>query len=89
MNREMIETADRLLGFDSRRLQREMTDGLDRWHHRREEAFRDGRAYLAATCVAFAMVAVSYLLAPTTNYRLADGVSYEKVEAQTFKLINR
>lgn len=74
----MIETTDRLLGFDSRRLQREMTDGLDRWHHRREEAFRDGRAYLAATCVAFAMVAASYLAAPTANYRQTGSLSYEQ-----------
>ena len=42
-------TVDRLRGFDSRRLQCEMTDGLAEWHRRRAEGVRNRRPSLRAS----------------------------------------
>ena len=75
-----VEVADRLRGFDSRRLQGEMTDGLAEWHRRRAESDRDIRYYLASIGIVLLMAPCFYLSASPCGYRLADGVSYHEVE---------
>lgn len=82
-------TVDRLRGFDSRRLQCEMTDGLAEWHRHCAEGARNRRLYLVATAIAFLMVSCAFRLAPTLDYRLADGESYQEVEALTNHLLGK
>jgi len=82
-------TVDRLRGFDSRRLQCEMTDGLAEWHRRRAEGVRNRRLYLLSVAIALLMVSCSFQLAPTLNYRLADGVSYQEVEDLTNHVLGK
>lgn len=89
MKDEISETVDRLRGFDSRKLQREMTDGLAAWHRRRAQSVRDRRQYLATACVMLLLVFCSYQMAPTHPYRLADGVSYEEVVALNNSMLGR
>lgn len=83
------ETIDHLRGFDSRKLQREMTDGLAEWQRRRAESARNRRQYLVTTCIMLLLISVSYRLAPTLNYRLADNKSYEEVETLTYHLLGQ
>lgn len=74
-----VKVADRLLGFDSRQLQRQMTDGLADWH-RRADAANNRRSYAATACVMLLLVQVCYLLTPSFNYRISnDNLSYDEV----------
>lgn len=57
-------------------------DGADLtlWCRQRAEGARNRRQYLASACIMLLLVSCSYQLAPTRNYLVADGVSYEEVE---------
>lgn len=89
MKDKVTETIDRLRDFDSQKLQQEMTVGLADWHLHRAETARNRRQYLATTCVMLLLISVSYQLAPTFNYRLADNRSYEEVETLTYHLLGQ
>jgi hypothetical protein len=89
MKDKVTETLDRLRGFDSRRLQCEMTDGLAEWQRRRAESARNRRQYLVTTCIMLLLISVSYRLAPTLNYRLADNKSYEEAASLTYYLLGQ
>lgn len=83
-----VKVADRLLGFDSRRFQRQMTDGLSDWHRRRNEVAHNRRLYAATTCVMLLLMQTSCLLAPTFNYRISnDDLSYAEVVDLNYSLL--
>ena len=85
-----VKVADRLLGFDSRQLQRQMTDGLADWHRRRNEVAHNRRLYAATTCVMLLLMQTSYLLAPTFNYRISnDNLSYAEVVDLNYSLLQQ
>ena len=73
MQNETTLLTDRLLGFDSRRLQREMTRGLGSWAHRHRETVLDRRTIVTTTCISLLMDSCASQMAPTPNYRLGDG----------------
>ena len=79
MSDKNTPTTDRLLGFDSRLLQQEMTKGLADWHRRRREAARSRRLVGLTSCLTLAMVSCVYQMTPTTDYRLDGAMSYEWV----------
>ena len=80
MKDRVTETIDLLRGFDSQRLQQEMTTGLPDWHRRRKEAAHNRRLYATTSCVMLLMVAGAFRLAPTLDYRISnDGTCYEEV----------
>ena len=85
-----VKVADRLLGFDSRRFQRQMTDGLSDWHRRRNEVAHNRRLYAATTCVMLLLVQVCYLLTPSFNYRISnDNLSYDEVVDLNYSLLQQ
>ena len=89
MNDKNTPTVDRLLGFDSRRLQREMTAGLADWHRRRREATLDRRFVGTALVIASLMVTVTHQVAPTLNYRLDGDTSYEQTVEMNNAILGR
>lgn len=87
MKDRVTETIDLLRGFDSRRLQQEMTTGLPDWHRRRKEEAHNRRLYAATTCVMLLLVLASFHLAPTLNYSAADGVNYGQVKSLAYNML--
>lgn len=83
MNRDGIsleEMLDRLAAeAQVRRLAQRDGADLPLWCRRRAEVARNRRHYLAFACIMLLLVSCSYQLAPTRNYLVADGVSYEEV----------
>lgn len=90
MEEKKLEVVDRLLGFDSRQLQRQMTHGLADWHRRHDEATRNRRLYAATACVMLLLVQACYLLTPSFNYRISnDDLSYAEVVELNYSLLQR
>lgn len=89
MENEIREKTDPLYGYDTREFQRRMVEGLEDWLCRRREKARDRRLYLATTCVMLVLVSVAYRLAPTADYRLAEGVSYEELVEINNKMLEQ
>ena len=87
MRNDTTEIMDRLLGFDSRQFQRQMTDGLDEWCRRRRDAVKDRKVHKRVTCVMGLLVLGCWLAAPTRDYSLAEGVSYGEAEALTTEML--
>lgn len=69
--------------------ERILVEGLEDWLCRRREKARDRRLYLATTCVMLVLVSVAYRLAPTADYRLAEGVSYEELVEINNKMLEQ
>ena len=89
MEEKKLEVVDRLLGFDSRQLQRQMTHGLADWH-RRADAANNRRSYAATACVMLLLVQACYLLTPSFNYRISnDALSYDEVVELNYSLLQR
>lgn len=89
MQDKKTELIDKLLGFDSRELQRKMTEGLEEWCNQRREALRTRKLCTAATCVMLLTVLCSYYLAPTASYRIDERQSYEGVVTLVGKMLER
>lgn len=89
MKDKVTETLDRLRGFDSRKLQQEITVDLTDWHRHCAEAARNRRQYMATACIMLLLISASHRLAPTHNYRLADNKSYEEAASLTYYLLGQ
>lgn len=89
MQNKTTNLTDRLLGFDSQRLQREMTQGLGSWAHRHRETVLDRRTIVTTTFISLLMVSCASQLVPTTNYRLGDGQTYEGAVALANYLLEK
>ena len=77
------ELIDKLLGFDSKKFQQQMTEGLAEWHRKQRERDILVRSYVISF-VFVAMVAVPTLMFPrTTTYRLDEGATIDEVVAMT------
>ncbi|MBR0169757.1 MAG: hypothetical protein IJQ14_02825 [Bacteroidales bacterium] len=83
MQDKQTELIDKLLGFDSKKFQQQMTEGLEEWHRKQRERDILVRSYVFSF-VFVAMVAVPTLMFPrTTNYRLDEGATIDEVVAMT------
>lgn len=82
------ETIDRVMGFDSRKLQREMTVGLADWCRKKEEESRARRLYLATLGAVLLLAVPAYGLAPVKDYRLDSRTCYEKVMTTTNNILS-
>lgn len=87
-NVKTLKTEDRLRGFDSQRLQMEMTDDLGTWFRRREENTHELRGYLSTSLLMLLLAGATHLFTPTTNYRVGDGATYDEVALLNRNMLN-
>jgi hypothetical protein len=79
--------SDAELGFDPGELLRQMTDGLPQWHHRQHERLLTLRLCTTTMALFALLIPTAYLLAPTDNNHIADGMTYAQVVQLTDNML--
>ena len=83
------ETIDRVMGLDSGKLQREMTEGLAEWCRKKEEEAHARRLYLTTLGAVLLLAIPAYSLSPVQDYRLDSRTNYEEVMTTTNNILGR